>query len=177
MAFIIRQISRTSDGREIVRPVTFETVSIAIGRNAASEIHLVDLAVELNHATVTQLNESRIEVSALGGRKFSIDGRSVETVEIDTVKGAELRFGSHRLSVSKDGAITVISVERFEALSDASSEKEEIGLFTLNGLLTGRRRAAWSLVGFMIALFLAWPMYSYSTSVGVKNRSDRKSVV
>ena len=50
MSFIVRQISRTAEGREIVRPQTHDRERIVIGRDAANEIHLPDLAVELAHA-------------------------------------------------------------------------------------------------------------------------------
>jgi predicted CXXCH cytochrome family protein len=171
MTFTVRQISRTSDGREIVRASNIDAGAIKIGRDAGSDIHLPDLAVELHHATITMLPNGRINVVSETDRDFAIDGRSVQSVEVDPVKGGELVFGSHRLTVGKDGSTVVISVERFEAVSDATGEKEEIGLFTLNGLLAGRRLQAWSFITLMIMLFLAWPIYTYATTSGLKNRT------
>lgn len=171
MIFNVRQISRTSDGREIIRPSTIDAQSIKIGRDASSDIHLPDLSIELHHATVTQLDDGRINVASESGREFAIDGRSVTAVEVDPNRGAELVFGGHRLTVSKDSASVIISVERFEAVSDSASEKEEIGLFTLNGLLAGRRAQAWTFLAVVIALFLAWPIYTFATTSGLKNRA------
>jgi predicted CXXCH cytochrome family protein len=171
MTFTIRQISRTADGREIVRASNIDAGSIKIGRDAGSDIHLADLAVELHHATITMLADGRINVVSETDRDFAIDGRLVQSVEVDTVKGSELVFGSHRLSVSKDGGNVVIAVERFEAVSDSAGEKEEIGLFTLSGLLAGRRMQAWSFITAVLVLFLAWPIYTYATTSGVKNRT------
>ena len=142
MTFTVRQISRTTDGREIVRASNIAAGAIKIGRDASSDIHLADLAVELHHATITMLESGRINVVSETDRDFAIDGRSVQNVEVDPVKGGELVFGSHRLTVSKDGGIIIIAVERFEAVSDSAGEKEEIGLFTLSGLLAGRRMQA-----------------------------------
>lgn len=171
MTFIVRQISRTSDGREIVRPATYNTNSIQIGRDAASEIHLPDLAVELAHARMSITENGQLLVESIGGLGFERDGRSATRSEIDPGVGAELAFGGHRLTVSKDKDNIVVAVERVEALSDASEEKEEIGLFTLKGLIPGRRPLAWSFIGVVLALFLAWPIYTYATSKGVKERS------
>jgi hypothetical protein len=171
MTFTIRQISRTTDGREIVRAANVDAGSIKIGRDAGSDIHLADLAVELHHATITMLESGRIDVVSESDRDFAIDGRSVQSVEVDPIKGGELVFGSHRLTVSKDGGVVIIAVERFEAVSDSTGEKEEIGLFTLSGLLAGRRMQAWSFITAVLVLFLAWPIYTYATTSGVKNRT------
>ena len=171
MTFTVRQISRTSDGREIVRASSFDTPSIKIGRDAGNDIHLADLAVELHHATITQLESGRVDVTSESDREFAIDGRSVKSVEVDPVKGSELVFGSHRLTVTKDAGAIIIAVERFEAVSDSANEKEEIGLFTLNGLLAGRRMQAWTFISAVLILFLAWPIYTYATTSGVKNRT------
>lgn len=171
MTFIVRQLSRTADGREIVRAATHEGKSIAIGRDAASEIHLADLAVELQHARLTMIGGGQINAESTCGLAFDIDGRSATHAEIDPASGAELRFGSHRIGVSGDDGSVILTVERIEALSDASAAKEEIGLFTLKGLLPGRRPAAWGFVGAVLLLFLAWPIYTYATSGGPEKRA------
>ena len=54
MSFIIRQISRTADGREIVRPKTVRSAEITVGRLTENDIHLADLAVEPRHATISE---------------------------------------------------------------------------------------------------------------------------
>lgn len=170
MTFIVRQISRTSEGREIVRSATFDKSSITIGRDASSEVQLADLAVELHHARLTLLESGRVDVESVSGLGFEIDGRSAKQTDIEPHVGAELRFGSHRIKVSSDGGDVILTVERVEALSDSSEEKDEIGLFTLKGLLPGRRPAAWAFIATVLLLFLAWPIYTYATSHGVKER-------
>jgi predicted CXXCH cytochrome family protein len=171
MAFIIRQVSRTSDGREIVRPATFEATSISVGRDAACEIHLADLAVELNHARITEQGNRRLLIEATSGLDFKVDGRSSMRSEIDAGRGAELRFGGHRLTISSDGTNPLITVERVEALSDSSEARDETGLFTLQKVAIGRRPMAWAFIAAVLALFLAWPIYTYATSAGVKDRA------
>jgi hypothetical protein len=170
MTFIVRQISHTSEGQEIVRPTTYQSKQIVIGRDASAEINLADLAVELRHATITAGDQGKIIVESISGLGFAVDGRSTTRAEVRPAAGAELRFGSHRLSVSGDDAQTIVTVERVAALSEASGPKEESGLFTVKGLLPGRRIAAWSLIIAVLGLFLAWPINSYIHSHGVKDR-------
>ena len=171
MTFIVRQISRTAEGREIVRTATHESTSIAIGRDAGSEIHLADLAVELHHARVMMQGDGQLEVESTCGLPFEIDGRSALQARIDPATGAELRFGGHRIGVSAEEGEPVLTVERVEALSDASEAREEIGLFTLKGLLPGRRPVAWGLIAAVLLVFLIWPIFTYATSHGVAKRS------
>jgi hypothetical protein len=170
LSFVIRQISRTAEGREIIRPTTLDAQTITVGRDAASDIHLADLAVELHHAQITRAPGGSIRIESTGTLGFNVDGRPVQKAVIDPAKGGEIGFGSYRLTLSSDGDNGVISVERTGALSDAASDKEEIGLFTLKGLLPGRRASAWALVAAVLLAFLAWPIYTYATSHGIKDR-------
>ena len=101
MSFIVRQISRTADGREIIRPRSFPQAQLTVGRGTENDIHLPDLAVTLHHATITQLAPSRAEIVATAGLPFDVDGRSTERADIDAPRGANIRIGSHVLSVSR----------------------------------------------------------------------------
>ena len=170
MTFVVRQISRTADGREIVRTSTHDSAAIIVGRDASAEIHLADLAVEMRHASIENAAGSIVQINALGGLGFTEGGRQTQSATIDAKVGAELRFGSHRLTIGQDGPAIAISVERVEALSDSSAEKEEAALFTLKGLLPGRRISAWAFIALVLAAFLVWPIYAYFSYDGVKQR-------
>jgi hypothetical protein len=170
MTFLLRQVSRTADGREIVRSSTAETNIIVIGRAADCDVHLADLAVELRHARVTLLDDGDVLVEAIAGLGFSVDGQHSLHAVIKPAVGAELRFGSHRLTVGREADAVTIAAERVEALSDANATKEEIGLFTLKGLIPGRRVSAWSFIGLVLAAFLVWPITSYFSYQNVKAR-------
>ena len=163
MTFLVRQIARTADGREIVRPARFDAAEIAIGRSSDCEVHLADLAVEARHAVARETGPGRIEVKAVGGLGFRVDGRSTTHAQIDAAQGAELRFGSHRLTVGREGENVTIAVERVEAVSDSAEDRDWSSVFTLRGLLPGKRVSAWGFVVLMLAAFLAWPIYSYAT--------------
>jgi predicted CXXCH cytochrome family protein len=171
MTFIVRQISKTADGREIIRSVTHDKDQITVGRDSGNDIHLADLAVDSHHARISR-NESgsRVSVEAVGTLGFEADGRTTMRVEFDPSVGAELNFGSHRLTVGNDDGKTLVTVQRFGTVSDSTDEKDVNTLFTLKGLVPGRRMAAWSLIAAVLALFLAWPIYSFMGSKGVKTR-------
>ncbi len=170
MSFIIRHISHTAEGREIIRSTTHDAPEILVGRDAACAIHLADLAVDLRHARITALSPARIRVEALGSLGFDVDGRSVQTADVSITTGAELRFGGHRLTVAAEGAETLITVARVAALSESSEERDVQTLYTLKGKLPSRRFAAWALFLVTLTLFLAWPIYTYAVSHGVKDR-------
>jgi predicted CXXCH cytochrome family protein len=170
MTFIIRTVSRTADGRVIIRPTSIEKETIGVGRDATNDIHLADLAVEPFHATLTRLSNGRVLAETVGGLGFTVDGRSTKRAEIDANRGAELRFGGHLLTLAIENDAPTISIERTEALSDATGEKDERKAFSLAGLLPGKRIGAWSFFLLILAVCLAWPIYSYATWHDVKAR-------
>ena len=161
MSFLIRQISRTSDGREIIRAYPHDVSEIIIGRDASCEIHLADLAVELRHARLTLQENGKLDVLALAGNGFEVDGSKTSQAIIDPAGGAELRFGSHLLVISVEDTVVVITAERIEVLSDSTQEKDEIGLFTLRALMPGRRRMAWALSIIILLALLVWPIQTF----------------
>lgn len=168
MSFIVRQISRTADGREIVRPRTFTAKEINVGREADSDIHLPDLAVELRHAVIRDLGAGRIEIASTSGLPMDVNGRTTARETIDVARGANIRIGSHLLTVAagegEDAGSTVITVERVGALSEASEAKDEQRSFSLAGVAPGRRTMAWALAIAVLLLFLAWPIWSFATN-------------
>lgn len=162
MAFLIRTTSFTADGRELVRSATIAKPEIRIGRSAESDIHLPDLAVTPDHARIERIDARRITVRATGTLGFDVDGRPSQSVEIDSATGAELRFGGHRITVSRsDAGEVVLSVQRTEALSDAAEERDEHQVFSLAGTMIGKRPLAWAAVALILLSFLAVPIASY----------------
>jgi predicted CXXCH cytochrome family protein len=170
MSFVIRTVSRTADGREIVRPVTLAQDSITIGREAANDIHLADLAVEPQHARATSMPGGRLRVESVGGLGFAVDGRVSKRAEIDPAKGAELEFGAHRLTVGSDGSTIIVRVERMAAVSDAAGDKDERTAFSLKGLLPGKRLGAWGFAVLVLIAFLVAPLWSWASYSSAKTR-------
>lgn len=163
MTFIIRQISLTADGREIVRSATLAKPQLSLGRASENDIHLPDLALDPDHARIEQLDPRTLRIRATGTLGFDIEGRTTRATDIDTAKGAELRFGGHRITVAREDDATILTIRRADAVSHASEEKEEAKVFSLRGLAPPKRLTAWGLVLAILIGFLAVPIYSYAT--------------
>ncbi|MFZ4745681.1 MAG: cytochrome c3 family protein [Sphingomonas sp.] len=170
MSFIIRTVSRTADGREIVRPVTLAQPNISIGRDASNDIHLADLAVEPFHARLTQLPGGKLRAESVGGLGFRVDGRPTKLVEISPETGAELRFGGHLLTIGSDGNAVIVRIERTAPVSDAAGDTDERTAFTLTGLLPGKRSSAWAFALLVLAAFLVAPLWSWASYRSAKTR-------
>ena len=83
MAFLLRQISHSADGREIVRPSRVEGDRLTIGRDPGCDVHLTDLAVALTHATVERAGPAVLSVAAGPGLYVELNGRKVTSGSID----------------------------------------------------------------------------------------------
>ncbi|MBH1998926.1 MAG: cytochrome c3 family protein [Sphingomonadaceae bacterium] len=164
MSFLLRQISLTADGRDIVRAATLAKPQLSLGRAAENDIHLPDLALEPDHARIEQIDDRTIRVRATGTLGFELDGRTIRSATIDTTKGAELRFGGHRITVSRDDdGAAILTIRRVDAVSEASEEKEEARVFSLVGLLPSKRLTAWAMALAILIGFLAIPIWSYAS--------------
>lgn len=165
MSFLVRQIALKSNGEEIVRGSTVEGDELTIGRDAACGIHLPDLAVDPLHARVRPLGQGKLVIESIGQQPFDVNGRSVTQRELDVATGAELGFGGHRIQLSRDAdtGLPVFTVRRVEAVSDSAEDKDLGSVFTLKGLLPGKRMSAWSFAILMLVAFLAIPIWSYAT--------------
>ncbi len=173
MTFIVRQITTTAAGRDITRSKPFPTDTIGVGRSTTNEIHLPDLAVNPDHAVIRKRDDGQIIVESTSGQNFTLDGQHRISVTIDPSAGAELGFGGHVIVVSEEGDDIVLTVKRVEALSDSAEARSETSLYTLKGLLPGKRVSAWGFIALVLAAFLVWPIYTWATWRGVEERPDQ----
>ena len=159
MTFLLRQLSRTADGREIVRATRIDRESVTIGRATSSDIVVSDLAVAPQHAVVTRKDGRRIDVTVAEGFSIGIDGRRVSSAGLDYVRGAALVVGDARITVTSDAdGTTVLTVTR-TASSDAPTDEQQ---FSLANVLPGKRRLAWVLASAVLAIFLIWPIWHFT---------------
>jgi hypothetical protein len=162
MAFLIRSLSRSAEGREIVRTSRVEGERLTLGRSPASDIHLTELAVALSHASVERLGD-RLAVRAEEGLTVELDGRKVSSGTIALATGGDLLVAAHaiRFMPAPPGAQDVlVEVERItegEAKLDKSAER----LFTLAPVMPGKRSLAWLLALLVLGAGLAWPIKAY----------------
>jgi predicted CXXCH cytochrome family protein len=169
MTFLLRQLSRTADGREIVRATRVERDSVTVGRAAGSDIVVTDLAVAPQHAVIARDGERRVSISAEDGFTVAIDGRSTSAGSIDVTRGGELVVGDARIMVARDAdGVTVLTVTRIGGDTAPADER----VFSLAHVLPGKRPMAWILIATVLALFLAWPVW-YFTHVGAAAPGSR----
>ncbi|MCB2072714.1 MAG: cytochrome c3 family protein [Novosphingobium sp.] len=164
MAFRLKQIELTATGREIVRESTVDKPALSVGRAAENDIHLPDLAVEPRHATIALGEGGRVEVAATGSLGFGLDGGTVTEARIDAGSGAELRFGSYRVTVSReaDGAV-LLAVRQLDDAGAAAADLDEKRGFSLLSVLPGKRIVSWGLAALIVVAFLAVPIISNLT--------------
>ncbi len=156
MAFLIRTIDLTADGREIVRESELAGWTVTIGRASESDLHLPDLAVEQQHAVIEAEEDGRCTVSSVGGLAFTVDGRKAEHATFEPHEGTELGFGSYRVTVSQESdgpvALTVRRVRKAAGTKDINRG------FALASALPGKRPMAWIGLAAVLVAFLAIPI-------------------
>ena len=162
MAFLLRNISYSAEGRQIVRTSKIDDNLIRVGRDPDSDIVLNDLAVALHHATLEQIAANRLGVSAEAGLTVDIDRKVTQAAQIGLTIGGTIRIGPFRLRVlpqeigSEDVAIDVEKVD-----TEAEDDRFDTHRFALSSVLPGKRAVAWTLTVAVIGLFLAWPIWAF----------------
>ena len=64
MSFILRRISTTKTGKQIIRDQPLPGDTITLGREGSNIIHVADLAVNPHHATITSADGRTVRVEA-----------------------------------------------------------------------------------------------------------------
>ena len=147
MAFLLRNISLSADGREIVRTSRVRDDLIKVGRDPGNDIVLNDLAVALHHATLEQISATQIGVSAEAGLTVEIDGVTTQGGQIDT---DDRRHGQGRPLPARAS-----SPPRWDRRTSRSTSPAPIPMptrtkfdtrrFALATTLPGKRAIAWTL--------------------------------
>lgn len=162
MAFLLRTVSHSAEGREIVRSRTVEGERLTVGRDPASDIHLTDLAVALRHATIER-SAGRLHVQAETGLTVELNGRKVESGVIDLAGGGDIVLASHALRFMPVAAgadeipVTIERITDGEPKLDKSAERK----FTLAPVMPGKRAMAWVLGLLVLGLFVGWPIKAH----------------
>ncbi|MCL4673641.1 MAG: cytochrome c family protein, partial [Sphingomonadaceae bacterium] len=175
MAFLIRSIDFTADGREIVRDRQVAEAAIGIGRAAENTLHLPDLAVEQEHARIEPAADGKLRISAVGTLGFTMDGRKITEAEFDPRAGHEFAFGTYRLTVTQEGSEPVTVTVR--QVTDDEGWGDVVRNFALASALPGKRAMAWIGLGAILLAFLAVPIWSNLTRDPVKPDYDKPGQV
>lgn len=175
MAFLIRTIDFTADGREIVRDRQVPDAAITIGRAAENSLHLPDLAVEQEHARIEAAPDGKLRISAVGTLGFTMDGRKITEAEFDPHGGHEFAFGTYRLTVTQEGSDPVTVTVR--QVVDGEGWGDVVRNFALASALPGKRAMAWIGLGAILLAFLAVPIWSSLNRTPVKPDYDKPGQV
>src|SRR4051794_22655219 len=140
MAFLLRTVSHSAEGREIARTRRVEGDRLTIGRDPHCDVHLTDLAVALRHATVER-QAGRLEVVVEPGLSVELNGRKTARGAIELGTGGDILIAGHALRFmptaagSDEIAVAVERTTEGEAKLDKSAER----LFTLAAVMPGKR--------------------------------------
>ncbi len=176
MAFLLRSISHSAEGREIVRTSKVDDTLLKIGRDPDCDIRLNDLAVALHHATLEQVSETRIGVSAEMGMTVELDGRATGFGQIDLATGGGIKIGPFvlRILAQEMGSDDVaIDIQRAEA--GAEDDRFDTRRFALQSVMPGKRAMAWTLGLIVLLIFLVWPIMAFYSNRGIATGSRRAS--
>lgn len=164
MAFVLRNISYSADGRQIVRSSRIRDDLLKIGRDPDSDIRLNDLAVALHHATLEQVSSQTLGVSAESGTTIDIDGAPTQGGQIDLAAGGTIRIGPFRLRVSPlEMGSDDIAIDIERADTEEEEDRFDPRRFALSSVMPGKRPIAWVSVLAVLILFLAWPIWSFTS--------------
>lgn len=170
MSFILRRISTTKTGKQIIRDTPLPGNRITLGREGSNIIHIADLAVNPQHATIASTDGRHVRIAASEGLGFDLNGRTETVADIDSAAGAELRFGGHRLTIAREGEAIILLVERIDELSQSSKDVDEVKAFSLQGVMVGKRIGAWTFAILMLLAFVIGPIWAWSSYRNVDER-------
>ena len=162
MAFLLRTISRSAEGRQIVRSRRIEGDQLTIGRAPECDVHLTDLAVALRHAAVERMGD-RIAVSVGEGLTVELNGRKVKQGRIELGTGGDILIASHLLRFMPTPAGSdeiAVDVERVTE-SEVKLRRGDERMFSLASAMPSKRAGAWLLSLLVLGVFLAWPIKAY----------------
>jgi hypothetical protein len=162
VAFLLRSISRSAEGREIVRTFRVDDALVRVGRDPNCDIVLNDLAVALHHATIEAVEDGQLGISAEMGMTIEIDGSATPFGRINLRSGGDITIKPFLLRVTPTphGAED-ISIEIERVADDGAAERPDVTSFGLASVMPGKRVMAWTGVLLVLALFLAWPIWSF----------------
>jgi hypothetical protein len=171
VAFLLRNISHSAEGREIVRTSKVDDSLLKIGRDPDCDIRLNDLAVALHHATLEQVSETRIGVSAEMGMTVELDGKATGFGQIDLATGGSIKIGPFVLRVlAQDVGSEDVAIDIQRTAAGAEDDRFDTRRFALQSVMPGKRAMAWTLGLAVLALFLLWPIASFYQQSGHQGR-------
>ena len=162
MSIVLRQITKRATGGEIVRERELADGAVRIGRGADCEVRIPDLAVSLQHATLS-LDGGKVRIDAAGDQPFGVNGKFVHSATVKPSDKAVLNFGDHRLAVGGDAGRIVLTLTRFESEAEAhgAPDADATGFAPKRQILS-KRRLAWAGFATIALLCLIVPVLFFT---------------
>src|SRR4051794_2434470 len=99
----LRTVTRQAGGGEIVRTRRLDASEALIGRSPDCDIHLPDLAVDMQHALLRVTGQNRVSIESLTGQPFVVHGKTTLRVELEAGSRPVVAFGDYNLVVAVGG--------------------------------------------------------------------------
>jgi hypothetical protein len=112
---------------------------------------------------------TRLTVKSVGTRDFIVDGKPVHQANIDAATGAELRFGSTTITVSRDDdGLVLLEIQSHNRQDKPDPAVDKAG-FSLARVMPSKRGIGWALLTIILLLFLALPIASHLSHAAGNN--------
>lgn len=166
MSIRVEFIKRRAGGRVTVRPTIYEKDSVTLGRATDCDVHLPDLRVALRHARIQVLSPERIRVEAIADQRIKADNKIVKRKDFPLQNAPVISIGPYQLQISSDNVDSslLLRIELVEATTVVGDMRNEKALFTLQGVVPGKRPMTWLLFLAVIIGFLALPVANHIES-------------
>ena len=153
MAFLLRNISYSADGRQIVRTSRITDDLLKIGRDPDNDIVLNDLAVALHHATLEQISRPG-SASGRSGLTLEIDGASPSSARSTVTIGGTVGIGPFRCASCPRRWDRRHRHRRRARRHTEAEDKFDTRRFALSSVMPGKRPIAWTLA--IVVLACSW---------------------
>ncbi len=155
MDVLIRELSRTAEGRLSYRDTEIDTQTISIGSADDQLVQLYGPSVAQRHASLV-LGANEIQLRCRRGCEVLVNGASVHRAQLS--EGDVLTLDGHRMELvaPPSGFVAALEVERDGEAQRAGFERSfRTGL---GNAWFSKRMASWVLLGLVLVLGLAAPL-------------------
>ncbi len=166
MAIRVEFIRRRPGGRITVRPTIYDKSEVTLGRATDCDVHLSDLRVGLHHARLIQLSAGKARIEANGDHRVRVNGAQIRRRDISLSDGSTIRIGPYQLSVTapETKGDLLVSIELVEPQTPIRDKRDEKAVFSMRGYAPDKRASAWVLIGLILLVFLATPIFLHFRS-------------
>jgi hypothetical protein len=157
---VLNTFTQRMDGSgTIPRTSRLSMANLVIGRSTECDIQLPDLAVGLTHATMTEIGEGRIRVTAVGSQKFQVDGRFARDARLMVADRPTLQIGAFELKIGPGASAGEIEITVTRKLDSMSAQQLDAQVRRLAPEVVGfrKRTLSWTLAAILLVVCVILP--------------------